>query len=80
MDTGDIVFTPVHGLGLERLARGASSSEPLKAFGDPARGTMRWPQAIPGTMQFTFVDLNRVWAQTTAKRGRLSTCRRFSQF
>jgi Tol biopolymer transport system component/DNA-binding winged helix-turn-helix (wHTH) protein len=56
MDNGDIVFTPLFRSGLERLARGASAARPL---GDPREYRTPWPQAVPGTDRFTFVEVNR---------------------
>ncbi len=56
MDSGDIVFTPLHRSGLERLASGASTPKPL---GDTQEYRTPWPQAVPGTDRFTFVEVNR---------------------
>ena len=67
MDNGDIVFTPLHGSGLERLRRGAREAEPLKGFEAPVRGGTRWLQAIPGSTRFTLVDVNQVAAERSAR-------------
>jgi Tol biopolymer transport system component/DNA-binding winged helix-turn-helix (wHTH) protein len=69
MDNGDILFSRLHGGGVERLKRGASTTEAVPFFGDAGRYRTPWPHAIPGTGSFTFVEVNRGAAERLARIG-----------
>ena len=57
LSNGDILFTPIQGRAIYRLAGGAGTPQPATDI-DAKAGELglEWPYAVPGTDRFTFVS------------------------
>ena len=73
MTNGDILFTPVRGGAIHRLASGAGRSEPVTEV-DTTGGELGhdWPNAVPGTDRFTFLSRRSGANEAVARLGEIS--------
>ena len=72
MTNGDILFTPVRGGAIHRLAGGAGRSEPVTEV-DTTGGELGhdWPYAVPGTDRFTFLSRRSGANEAVARLGEI---------
>ena len=57
MSNGDILFTPIQGRAVHRLASGAAPSQAVPdVLAARAPEALSWPSAVPGTERFTFLS------------------------